>query len=121
MNLQGGFNLKDETRQEKFRRIATKRMSRIFSNMNLIANLSNKKNYMYSQQKVDELFQAYHDKGKEIRAYFESQSPSQPLKEHFFHSIFCYPFKLLFFSFHRCISFRVLNKFKIWLFKGLRR
>lgn len=84
MNLQGGFNLKDETRQEKFRRIATKRMSRIFSNMNLIANLSNKKNYMYSQQKVDELFQAYHDKGKEIRAYFESQSPSQPLKEPYF-------------------------------------
>ncbi|MBD8027868.1 hypothetical protein H9636_14540 [Ureibacillus sp. Re31] len=73
--------MKGETRQEKFRRIATKRMSRIFSNMNLIANLSNKKNYMYCQQEVDELFQAYHDKGKEIRAYFESQSTSQPLKE----------------------------------------
>ncbi len=73
--------MKDETRQEKFRRIATRRMSRIFNNMNLIANLSNKKNYMYSQQEINELFQAYDDKGKEIRAYFESQSPSNPLKK----------------------------------------
>lgn len=79
--LQGGNNLKGETRQEKFRRIAEKRMSRIFRNMNLIANLSNKKNYMYSQHDINELFQAYHDKGKEIRTYFESQSPSHPPKE----------------------------------------
>lgn len=64
--------MKEETRQERFRRIAERRMSRIFSNMNLIANLSSKKNYMYSNQEVNELFQAYMEKGKEIRKYFES-------------------------------------------------
>ncbi|XZJ61073.1 hypothetical protein ACSXEL_05275 [Clostridium perfringens] len=64
--------MKEETRQEKFRRIAEKRMSRIFSNMNLIANLSSKKNYMYSEQEVNELFEAYRKKGEEIRKYFDS-------------------------------------------------
>lgn len=64
--------MKEETRQEKFRRIAEKRMSRIFSNMNLIANLSSKKNYMYSEQEVTELFEAYRKKGEEIRKYFDS-------------------------------------------------
>lgn len=64
--------MEEETRNERFRRIAERRMSRIFSNMNLIANLSSKKNYMYSNQEVNELFQAYMAKGKEIRMYFDS-------------------------------------------------
>ena len=64
-----------ESRQEKFRRIAETRMNRIFTNMNLIANLSNKKHYSYSQQEVDELFNAYQNKGIEIRNLFEN-SPS---------------------------------------------
>lgn len=66
-----------ETRQEKFRRVAENRMNRIYADMNLIANLSNRKNYTYSIQEVDELFQAYDDKGNEIQAFFE------PLKEKF--------------------------------------
>ncbi len=64
--------MKEETRQERFRRIAERRMSRIFSNMNLIANLSSRKNYIYSEQEVNELFQAYMEKGKEVRKYFDS-------------------------------------------------
>ncbi|WP_238907165.1 hypothetical protein [Clostridium sp. YIM B02506] len=64
--------MEEETRQEKFRRIAERRMSRIFSNMNLIANLSSKKNYMYSNQEITELFEAYMKKGAEIRKYFDS-------------------------------------------------
>lgn len=64
--------MKEETRQEKFRRIAEKRMSRIFTNMNLIANLSSKKNYTYSEHEVNELFEAYMKKGQETKKYFES-------------------------------------------------
>ncbi|HFK1792707.1 TPA: hypothetical protein ACGXGE_005603 [Bacillus pacificus] len=73
-----------ETRKEKFRRIAEKRMTRIFSDMNLIANLSNRNNYVYSSQEVEEFFRAYEDKGKEIRAYFELDIPvKQPLSTTF--------------------------------------
>ncbi|MBK3495074.1 hypothetical protein JFL43_09420 [Viridibacillus sp. YIM B01967] len=63
-----------ETREEKFIRIAEKRMSRIFSQMNLIANLSSKKHYSYTDNEIDELFQAYQNKGKEIKLFFESLS-----------------------------------------------
>ncbi|WP_217581817.1 hypothetical protein [Lysinibacillus sp. GbtcB16] len=63
-----------ETREEKFIRIAEKRMSRIFSQMNLIANLSSKKHYSYTENEVKELFQCYEDKGKEIKLFFESSS-----------------------------------------------
>ncbi|KAA0965276.1 hypothetical protein FQ087_02915 [Sporosarcina sp. ANT_H38] len=73
-----------ETRQEKFRRIAEKRMTRIFLDMNLIANLSNRNNYMYSNQEVEGFFRAYKAKGKEVRAYFESEtSVKQPLSTSF--------------------------------------
>ncbi|WP_255247453.1 hypothetical protein [Paucisalibacillus globulus] len=73
-----------ETRQEKFRRIAETRMTRIFVNMNLIANLSNKNQYEYSEEDVNKLFQAYEDKGAEIRLFFEPNYISnEPLKETF--------------------------------------
>lgn len=57
----------------KFKSIAEKRMTRIFSDMNLIANLSNRNNYFYTSQEVAELFQAYEDKGKEIKVFFRPQ------------------------------------------------
>jgi len=65
--------MKEETRNEKFRRLGESRMSRIFLNMNSITNLSNKKNYMYSEHEIDELFKCYKDKGIEIKTYFETQ------------------------------------------------
>lgn len=60
-----------ETRSEKFRRLSENRMSRIFVNMNLIANLSNRKNYSFLNEEIDELFKAFEDKGKEISNYFK--------------------------------------------------
>lgn len=57
----------------KFRSIAEKRMTRIFSDMNLIANLSNRNNYSYTSQEIMELFKAYEDKGKEIKIFFRPQ------------------------------------------------
>ncbi len=66
-----------EAKNIKFRSIAEKRINRVFSDMNLIANLSIKNNYTYTPQEITELFDAYQEKGKEIKKYFE------PLKEEF--------------------------------------
>lgn len=63
-----------ESREEKFIRIAEKRMSRIFSQMNLIANLSSKKHYSYTDNEIKELFQGYENKGNEIKGFFEPSS-----------------------------------------------
>ncbi len=66
-----------EDKHSKFKRVIEKRLTRVWKDLNLIANLSNRNNYTFTKQEVDELFQAYEDKGREIRAYFE------PLKEEF--------------------------------------
>ncbi|EOO11488.1 hypothetical protein [Bacillus cereus] len=65
-------NKSKETRSEKFRRISKSRMSRIFVNMNLMANLSNKKNYNYIDEEINELFEAYEKKGREVSSYFDA-------------------------------------------------
>lgn len=64
-------------KRKKFVELLTKRMEKIFDDMDLIANLSNRKNYTYKKEEVEELFEAYEEKGEEIRMYFE------PLKEKF--------------------------------------
>ncbi|MGJ0739505.1 hypothetical protein [Enterococcus casseliflavus] len=62
-----------ETRNQKFKRLAESRMNRIFENMNLIANLSNRGQYYFTSQDIDELFTKYHQKGNEVKSYFQSE------------------------------------------------
>ncbi|WP_204121579.1 MULTISPECIES: hypothetical protein [Levilactobacillus] len=54
----------------RFHRIAEKRMSRAVRDLRLLCNLSVKSNYTYSDAEVDELFNAYADKGNQIAALF---------------------------------------------------
>jgi len=49
-------------KNDKFREIAENRLSKIFTDMNLIANLSNKSNYTYHDEEIEELFRAYEEK-----------------------------------------------------------
>ncbi|MCB5239573.1 hypothetical protein [Niallia circulans] len=57
-----------------FRRLSEKRMSRIFKDMNLIANLSTKTNYAYSENEIIELFQVYYEKGVGVKERFFPRS-----------------------------------------------
>ena len=72
-----------ESRNEKFRRLASLRMTRIFQTVNLLANLSNKVNYSYDKNEIAELFEAYYKKGQETRAFFEKISPKAKLATEF--------------------------------------
>lgn len=66
-------------RHQKFREISERRMTRVFENMNLIANLSNKKNYEYVvNEEIEELFYSYRKKGEEIKSYFENNVSTKP-------------------------------------------
>lgn len=49
-------------KNDKFRKIAQNRLSKIFTDMNLIANLSNKSNYTYFENEIEEIFRAYEEK-----------------------------------------------------------
>lgn len=68
-----------ENRNEKFRRLAQKRLSRVFATMSLIQNLSNERYYDYSDKEVDEMFEAYFNKGAEIREFFEGNTKKENL------------------------------------------
>jgi len=63
-----------ETRNEKFKRLASQRMTRIFQTANLLANLSNKNNYDYKKNEIDEIFDEYFKRGQEARAFFENNN-----------------------------------------------
>ena len=58
-----------ETHNQRFRRLAEARLSRIFQTMNLIANLSGSQ-YAYTQAEADELFTTYQKLGNTARTYF---------------------------------------------------
>lgn len=65
------------TKHDRFVDLATARMSKVFADMRLIANLSNKSNYSYSTEEVDYMFAAYAEKGRVVAERFET------LKEEF--------------------------------------
>ncbi|AKP67463.1 hypothetical protein [Companilactobacillus ginsenosidimutans] len=62
-----------ETRNEKFRRLAELRLTRVFQNMNSIANLSAPK-YKYTEAEISDLFETYQKLGVECREYFKGPS-----------------------------------------------
>lgn len=58
------------------RKLAAQRMSRVFSNARLIANLSNTSNYSYTSEEISELFAGYRAKGEKIEQRFTSLETS---------------------------------------------
>ncbi len=60
----------DEDKSEKFRRLATQRGERILKDFRLLANLSNRKNYEYTETEVKKLFSAIEEELKSARYSF---------------------------------------------------
>lgn len=61
---------KPEINHERFRRLAENRMSRVVRDLRLLCNLSDKSNYSYSDDEINELFNAYSEKGREVKIFF---------------------------------------------------
>ena len=59
-------------RHKKFIELSEQRMTRIFQTANLIANLSNTTNYLYSKEEINELFIVYFNEGKTIKECFSN-------------------------------------------------
>lgn len=68
--------MSDETRNERFRRLAATRGDRLIREISLLGNLANKKNYEYTPEEVDALFQPIESEIKEVRALFDPEAPS---------------------------------------------
>ena len=60
----------NEDKSDKFKRLATQRGERILRDLRLLANLSNRKNYEYTDEDVKKLFTAIEDELKSAKYSF---------------------------------------------------
>lgn len=65
-----------ETRNERFRRLAATRGDRLIREIVLLGNLSNSKNYEYTEAEVDALFSPIEAELRETRAKFRTSTGS---------------------------------------------
>lgn len=65
-----------ETKNERFKRLAESRGNRLIREISLLGNLANRKNYSFSQEEVERLFQPIQRELDEVRALFDSESQS---------------------------------------------
>ncbi|WP_343317519.1 hypothetical protein AAFM46_09485 [Arthrobacter sp. TMP15] len=68
--------MSNETRNERFRRLAASRGDRLIREISLLGNLANRKNYDFSPEEVDALFRPIEAELKEVRALFDPAAPS---------------------------------------------
>jgi hypothetical protein len=66
-------NNNNETRDERFKRIATLRTNAVLNKIRILGNLSNKQRYGYSEKDINKIFSAINKHVKETRTKFESQ------------------------------------------------
>lgn len=67
----------DETKNERFRRLAVSRGNRLIREIALLGNLANRKNYSYSDEDVERLFTPIEQELEEVRSLFSNESPSR--------------------------------------------
>lgn len=65
-----------ESRNERFRRLAASRGDRLIREIALLGNLANRKNYDYSPEEVERLFEPIERELREIRAKFDPSAPA---------------------------------------------
>jgi len=65
-----------ESKNERFRRLAASRGDRLIGEIGLLGNLSNVKNYVYTEAEVKALFEPIERELREVRALFDPQAPS---------------------------------------------
>jgi len=66
----------EETRRERFRRLAASRGDRLIREISLLGNLANRKNYDYTEGEVEQLFGPIEAELQEVRAMFDPNRPS---------------------------------------------
>jgi hypothetical protein len=66
----------NETRNDRFRRLAESRGDRLIREISLLGNLANRKNYEYTPEEVRQLFEPIERELQEVRALFDPAAHS---------------------------------------------
>jgi hypothetical protein len=62
---------RNETPEERFKRLATLRTNAVLDKLRILGNLSNKGIYSYSEEDIDKIFSAINKQIKEVKAKFK--------------------------------------------------
>lgn len=65
-----------ETRSDRFRRLAQARGDRLIREISLLGNLANRKNYDFTAEEIQQLFEPIERELREVRALFDPAAPS---------------------------------------------
>ncbi len=74
------ISVKDETKEERFKRIASARTSRILDDLRLLGNCANKGTYSYSEQDVNKIFSTMDKELKRVKGLFSKHEDNFSLK-----------------------------------------
>ena len=70
-----------DSRQEKFEKLAEKRVNDVVNKLRLISNLANKKNYSYTEDHYKQIFKVIDDEIKSMKSKFlEKESAEKVFK-----------------------------------------
>jgi hypothetical protein len=62
--------MKEETGEERFKRIVTRRTNEVLNKLRILGNCSNRQVYKYTKEDVDKVFLAIEREVKKIKAKF---------------------------------------------------
>lgn len=71
---------KKTTKEERFKRVASRRVQEILNKMRLLKNCANKGNYSYADDQVNKIISTIDSEWKNVKAEFNN---SRPKKEEF--------------------------------------
>jgi len=63
----------EETRKERFKRLATARTKAVLDKLRLLGNLSNRANYDYSEEEVRKIFRAIDEQLRIVKTKFQGK------------------------------------------------
>jgi hypothetical protein len=63
-------SVKDETKEDRFKRIASARTSRILDDLRLLGNCANTGTYSYSEEDVNKIFSVLEKESKRVKSLF---------------------------------------------------
>ena len=66
----------EETRSERFRRIATRRTNNILRQIQVLGNCSNKSSYSYTEEDIKKIFSAIEGELRSVKARFVNKKKS---------------------------------------------
>jgi len=66
-----------ETKNEKFQRLAEKRVNETIKKIELIGNLSNKRNYQYTEDDINKVLKALKNALKDLEQKFKTTKPTK--------------------------------------------